>query len=84
MQLQVVTEELQGVSRGYRGLPLVKRGKESYKGLQGVTEGYKLQRVTRGYRGLEVVILGYIGLPGVTGVTRGEKELQGITSGYRG
>ena len=40
MQLQVVTKGLQGVSRGYRELQLVKRGPKSYKGLQGVREGY--------------------------------------------
>ena len=41
--------EIQGVTRGYRGLQRVTRG---YKGLQGVTRGYKgLQRVTRGYKG---------------------------------
>ena len=44
-----------------------------YKGLQGVTGGYKrLQRVTR-------VTGGYKGLQGVTG---GDKGLQGVTKDY--
>ena len=41
--------EIQGVTRGYRGLQGVRRG---YRGLQGVTRGYRgLQGVTRGDRG---------------------------------
>ena len=41
--------QIQGVTRGYKGLQGVTGG---YKGLQGVTRGYKgLQGVTRGYKG---------------------------------
>ena len=44
--------EIQGVTRGYRGLQGITRG---YKGLQGVTGGYKrLQGVTGGDNGLQV------------------------------
>ena len=40
---------IEGVTRGYWGLPWVTRG---YNGLQGVTRGYKgLQGVSRGDRG---------------------------------
>ena len=40
--------EIQGDTRGYRGLQGVTRG---YKGLQGVTRGYKgRQGVTKDYR----------------------------------
>ena len=46
--------EIQGVTRGYRGL-------------QGVTRVYKgLKRVTRGYRGLQEVTGGVKALQGVT------------------
>ena len=42
--------EIQGVTRGYRGLQGVKRG---YKGLQGVTGGGKgLQVVTKDFRNI--------------------------------
>ena len=42
-----------------------------YRGLQGVTGGYKgLQGVTKVYRGLQ-------------GVTGGDKGLQGVTKDYR-
>ena len=51
--------EIQGVTRGY-------------KGLQGVTGGHKgLEGVTRGYRGLQGVTVGYMGLQGVTGGYKG-------------
>ena len=51
--------EIQGVTRGYRGL-------------QGVTRVYKgLKRVTRGYRGLQGVTRGYRGCQGVTGGYKG-------------
>ena len=42
---------------------------EDYRGLQGVTRGYRvtgLQRVTKGDRGLQGVTGGYKGLQGVT------------------
>ena len=42
-----------------------------YKGLQGVTRGYRgLQEITRDYKGLN-------------GVTGGDKWLQGVTKDYR-
>ena len=45
--------------------------KWQYRGLQGVTGGYKvLQGVTRGNKGLQRV-------------TRGDKGLQGVTKDYR-
>ena len=51
--------EIQGVTRGYRGL-------------QGVTRVYKgLKRVTRGYRGLQGVTRGDSGCQGVTGGYKG-------------
>ena len=44
----------------------------SYKGLLGVTRGYKrLQGVTGGYKGLQ-------------GVTKGYRRLLGVTGGYKG
>ena len=49
--------EIQGVTRGYRGLHWVTRG---YKGLQRVTGGYKgLQQVTGGDKGLHWVTKDY-------------------------
>ena len=52
--------EIQGVTRGYRGLQGVTR---VYKGLKRVTRGYMgLQGVTRGDKGCQGVTLGYKGL----------------------
>ena len=52
--------EIQGVTRGYRGLQGVTR---VYKGLKRVTRGYRgLQGVRRGDRGCQGVTLGYKGL----------------------
>ena len=49
--------EIQGVTRGYKGLQGVTKG---YKGLQGVTGGYKtLQGVTGGDKGLHTVSKDY-------------------------
>ena len=61
---------------------LFHRDRGDYRGLQGVTGGYKgLQRVTRRYRELQRVTGGYKGLKGVTPIYR---RLQGVTGGYRG
>ena len=58
MRLQGVTKELQGVTRGYRGL-------------QGVRGNYiTIQEVTVGNLGLHGVKRVYRGLQGVTGVKR--------------
>ena len=64
---------MQGFTEGNKELNWVRR---RYRGLQGVTEGYK--KITEGYKGLQRVTGSDRGLQGLT---EGYKRSQGVTKG---